>query len=282
MKTLIITILTVAVLFAFYIKKRSFALWSADPFGECQIEELKSEDGEFFINYSVYTHKKKPSKKNMLILPPTGGKNIIDEGYALSLCRAGFKVYILEDWKNIKDYELDYKIHQVYQTRTQKAFGKMIDIIGGENIGVLGSSAGGINFAVTLGTEPVAKKISAFFSIVSGMPLCKVIANSEEKGLKGIREERFEKTDVSDMKEYEKRLCAAVDWSISKKLPEGMAYGAIISTRDVTVSTRFQLEMTENFKPTVLIKSNRSHFYTVVTSYFFYKSRIIDFFKKNT
>jgi|GEM_PF-1872490 len=279
MKTLIFIVLTVALALVLYFKKRSVALWTADPMGDCQIEETKFEEDDFFINYSVYTHKKNPSNKSLLVLPPTGGKNIIDEGYALSLCRAGFKVYILEDWKNIKEYELAYSIHQTYQTKTQKAFGKIIELMDSEKIGVLGTSAGGINFAVTLGTEKIAKKVAAYFTIVSGMPLCKVIANSDEKGLKGIRDERFEKTDIANMKDYEQNICDAVDWEIPKVLPEGTAYGAIVSTNDVTVSTRFQLEMVENYKPIILIKSEFNHFNTVVLSYFFHKAKVVEFFK---
>jgi len=281
MKTLFVTILTLVLVSILYAKKRTFGLWTADPYGECQIEELKFEDGDFYINYSVYNHKKNPPTKTMLVLPPTGGKNIIDEGYALGLCRAGFKTYILEDWDNIKEYELDYSIHQTYQSKTQKAFTKMIEVIDENKIGVLATSAGGVNFSVTLGNPVLSKKIGAFFTIVAGAPLCKVIANSEEKGLKGIRELRFEKTDVSNMKDYEANVCEAVDWEIPEALPEGIAYGAIVSTKDVTVSTRFQLEMVENFKPTLLIKSDRNHFYTVVMSYVLYKNRVVEFFKKN-
>lgn len=281
MKTLILTILAVALVFVVYFKKRSIALWAADPFNVCEIKDFKSEDEDFYIKYSTYSQKKKATKASMLVLPPTGGKNIIDEGYALGLCRAGFKVYILEDWKNIKDYELEYSIHQTYQTRTQKAFDKMVEVMDGDKIGVLGTSAGGINFAVTLGNAVVAKKVAAFFTIVSGMPLCKVIAHSNEKGLKGIRDLRFEKTNLSTMAEYEKKVCDAVSWTIPKALPEKTAYGAIVSSDDVTVSTKFQLEMVQNYKPKLLIQTNHNHFYTIVASYFLHKAKIVEFFKTN-
>jgi len=279
---MIILIISLFVLSMLYIKKRSIALWTADPMGQCLVEDVKygekSED-DFYINYSVYSHKKSPAKKSILVIPPTGGKNIIDEGYALNLCRRGFKVYILEGWKNIKEYELDYSIHQIYQDRTQRAFVKMVEVMDGDKVGVLGTSAGGINFSVSLGNKFVAQKVDAFFSIVAGTPLCKVIASSHEKGLKGIRELRFEKTDVASMEQYEKNICGVLKWRSPERLPGGVAYGAIVSMKDVTVATEYQLEMVENYQPKTLIKSNLNHFRTVVSSYFLHKKAILEFFE---
>ena len=148
-----------------------------------------------------------------------------------------------------------------------------------KRVGVLGTSAGGINFNVSLGREEITSRVNAFFNIVSGASLCKLLANAGEKGLKNLREQRFEKFKIKSMKEYEDKLCGAFNWEIPKVAPKNVKIASIISLKDDTVSTKFQIEMVEDFKPLFVVESNFNHFYTVVTSYLFHKKKIFKFFE---
>jgi hypothetical protein len=270
-----------------FIKRREIALWTADPLVRCVVLDETSDNSGENISYSRYTLKNEAKKKNkaLLILPPTGGKNIIDEGYALNFCRRGFDVFILErSWETSGYSSLDFNIHQDYQTKIQKAFRSMImtiDKMGYSKLNVLGTSAGSIDMNVTLGIPEVASKISSYFNIVAGVGLCEIIATTGEKGLRALRKRRMKELNIGSMKDYQDKICDALKWQSAQTLPEHIKFGAIISMKDETVATKFQLEMVERYKPSVLVKSDFNHFYTVVSSYFLHKYKIINFFKKD-
>ena len=63
---------------------------------DCFFEEKRIDEEDFFVQTRFYPFS--GSQKSILIIPPTGGTNLIDRSYARHLCAAGHNVYILDRW----------------------------------------------------------------------------------------------------------------------------------------------------------------------------------------
>lgn len=263
------------------VRKPGFAL---DPLRKCNVKsyvEISDEDPDFKIKITKFESKETKPKRAILLLPPTGGKNIIDLGYAYMFCKKGFNVHILESWsgdRGVEDYVLDFGIHQRYMTKTQKGIELALKKMDYESIGVLGTSAGAINFSVALGNEYTLSKVDSFFGIVGAMPLCKVLARAGEQGLKKVREGRFKEFGFKSLAEYENKICSVLDSKIPGVLSEKIRYGSIIATKDTTVPYELQLKQIEDWKPKFSKKLDTSHVGAVVQAFLFHRKKILNFF----
>ncbi len=285
MKTISLSIFCVFFIFAllFIVRGRKLFL---DPVMQCQLVEksYKSENKKNFeISTTHYSLRKKDgkSKRAILLLPPTGGRNIIDEGYAYMFCKQGFDVVILEDWtgdRGVEDYVLDFGIHQRYMTRTQEAIELVLRNMDYDDIGVLGTSAGAINFSVSLQNEFVQSKVKSFFNIVGGMPLCHVIATAGEKGLEKVRAGRFKEFNFKNMAEYTNKICSVLSWDVPETIPDDIKFGMFLAKKDDTVPYALQKKQEANWRPRVKKELNSNHIRTVIKSYLFHRKEILNFF----
>lgn len=245
-----------------------------DPFSKCRIKSRSLTSKDFKVSFSEYTNKQGSNGKALLVLPPTGGKNIIDKGYASLFCKGGYTVYIMEHWTGDDEYSEDLKIHERYQNRFQKAVSLMLQAIGERKIGVLGASAGAINFSVTMNIPKEINKVTAFMGIVSGGPLCKVIAHTEEKALKLVREKRMENLNINNIEDYENKICSNLDWQIAEEKPKHLKVGLIIATEDKTILTKHQEFQAAALNPELLIKVEADHRDAIIRSFLFERNRI--------
>lgn len=270
-----------AVLLVTMIFKESLQDLVLDPSSDCLISTEHIKAGELQLRYSTYTNRKVETDKALLLLPPTGGKNIIDKGYAAYFCKAGYKVYIMENWTGLNEYSEDLKIHERYQNRFQKSVALTLSLIEEEKIGVLGASAGAINFSVTLGIPKVVQKVQAFVGIVSGGPLCKVIAQTREKALKKVREVRMKNLNIKTIEEYEAAICSNLSWKAAEKKPEHLKLGLISATKDITVLSEHQEFQIEKLNPDFLRRIDSGHIGAIIRSFLFYKKSIKTFFDES-
>lgn len=256
-----------------------------DPFGKCVVSKhtfYSEKDKDFFIKSSLYSLNNKKSNKTILLLPPTGGENILDVGYAYSLCKEGFNVFSLREWskeRGKKDYALDLNVHQRYMTRTQKAIELSLKHINEKKIGVLGTSSGAINFSVALGSTNVSSKVKAFFNIVGGAPLCDIIARAGESALSDVREKRFKVFRFKNESEYIDTICSKVTWTIPKTKPTNTEFAMVLASQDTTVPYDLQEKLRSWWKPKEVKTQPHGHLFAIVKTFFTEKKRIIDFFK---
>jgi hypothetical protein len=278
MKKILPSLFTV---FSFLPSKASagFTDFLLDPFGRCKVnEKIQSQNEEVSYSYTTYENKSKSSKRAVLILPPTGGKNIIDRGYAAMFCKKGFKVYILESWSGIEQEGIAFDLHQKYQTSAQKAIFGVLTQISEEKISVMGTSAGAINFSVSLTIPEVTQKVSEFFSIVSGGPLCKVIASAGEEGLREVRKKRMQKFNIQSFEVYEDKICKNLDWDTAKKKPDHMRVASVVALNDETVLTQFQKQLAKELDPELTLELDTGHRGAVIKTFLFHRKKVLKFF----
>ena len=281
---LIFTTLFLGFFTLLYFKGTKF---SFDPLNVCSVADqtyISKKENKFFIKAKIYSLKNKKTDKAILLLPPTGGENMLDVGYAYSLCKEGFKVFTLTHWteeRGSKDYTVDFKVHQRYMTRTQKAIDLILEQIKESKIGVLGTSSGAINFSVALGEKKVSDRVAAFYNIVGGAPLCNVIARAGESALSDVRKKRFKMFNFKNTQAYVKKICSIVSWKIPHSRPPGVSFSMVLASKDKTVPYDLQQNLKDWWKPTIYRIEPHGHLFVIVKTFLTQKSNVVEFFKKN-
>ena len=255
------------------------ALFAEEAPCKARVNTLVNNNFEVII-HEYASHKNSKNKQAIIIIPPTGGKNFIDSNFAKYFCRNGIDSYILVNHTDDDEYNTDLEIHNRIMVRSQKALLMIFNSLKGYDIGLLATSAGGIIANIGMGVPDITQRISSYFSIVSGTPLCSIIAYAGEKTLKKVRKIRKEKYNFKSDEEYEKASCKAVTWKVPDKLPAHIKFGTITSNDDMTVLSKYQKRLVDNWKPKVNYELSTGHILTVIRSYYFYKSDILSFFKK--
>lgn len=245
----------------------------------CQIENLKSHDGDFAVD-TLFYHSEKPSEKTILIMPPTGGTNYIDKRYAKNFCGAGFDVYILNSWSGMDDSSIDLELHQRAYIRAQKAVSFVLKQVSSPFIGMLGTSLGGLHAAVSASFQP---RISALFIIVAGAPITEVITTSDEKEMQDLFAARQKKYGFKDRNEN-RRALEKVFTMEPMGLGDGYknkVIGMSVATADSTVPTLNQEKLAAYLKPKKIITLSSSHFWGIVKTWLFHSDEILVFFEEN-
>ena len=238
---------------------------------------LGSED----FKVEVTSYLVSSSKKHVIIMPPTGGSNVLDRSWARNLHAEGFNAHIVERWTLFDEFSLDLGLHQRLYGRSQKAIGLVLDHLqGAEYIGMLGTSIGGIFTAMAMG---IHDRIDAAFVITAGANMGVMIANSDQEAMVDLWEKRRTQMNLPDKKTYSELLRAKIEYD-PLQLPrkfEGKDLGMIIATQDTTVPTENQRSLKEFWKPKTVIELSNNHFWAIVKSWLFDSAKVVEFFKES-
>lgn len=235
--------------------------------------------GDFRVQVSYY-RSAAPGKRTILIMPPTGGNNVLDRSYARTFRSSGFDVYILNRWTGDDEYDLELGIHERLYERTQKAISLVLaEIPEGEPVGILGTSVGAIFTATAMG---VHDRLKAAFLITGGAPIASVIVGSDQMAMTDAKMKRFKEFGFTSDREYLEALDPEIHLD-PFKLPRkfaGKELGMIISEKDTTVPGEFQMKLKELWQPRTVYRFHDNHFVTILKSWFWHRKNIVKFFKK--
>lgn len=247
---------------------------------DCFSQELISLGGDDF-KVKVTSYLNPSSKRHIIILPPTGGSNILDRSWARNFRAQGFNAHIIERWTLFDEFSLDLGLHQRLYGRSQKAIGMVLDHLkGAEYIGLLGTSIGGIFTAMAMG---IHDRIDGAFVITAGANMGVMIANSDQEAMVDLWEKRRTQMNLPDKKIYSELLRAKIEYD-PLQLPrkfKGKDLGMIIATEDTTVPTENQMSLKELWKPKTVIEFSNNHFWAIVKSWFWDSGKVITFFKES-
>lgn len=241
----------------------------------CKMEQIELPANRVEIGFY---RSVQPGQKSVLIIPPTGGENILDRSYASNLCETGFDVYLLKHWNNDADQNVDLGIHQRAYDSVQKAIAETIQQIRSPFIGILGTSVGAIHAASAMSIHP---RLDAGFVIVGGAPVANVIAMTDQKDLADARKIRYKMFSFKSDADY----ISALDKEIQTdpfKLPRGFrgkTLGMVISSQDTMVAYEFQVRLKDLWQPETLIELKNGHFFAILKTWVFYKLDIVQFFR---
>ncbi len=154
------------------------------------------------ISVNFYKSSLEKSRKAVIIVPPTGGVNILDQGYANKLCSNGISVALLNDWEHQLETSFDFKMHDNGALRYLSAIRHTIEFLEHRSltsIGLLGTSIGAIGGALAFGVD---ERISAGAFIVGSGRFADVVAYSDEKGATQLRKLRMKQLNLKTIELY--------------------------------------------------------------------------------
>lgn len=245
----------------------------------CDPSQRLFSDHEFQVRVSEYVAPK--SNKHVLIIPPTGGRNYLDESYAQNLCEAGMTAKILEGWTGDDEYNLELSIHQRFYARALRAVSIVIKNLPPETkIGILGTSVGALHASIAIG---LLDRIQTGFFITGGADIAEIIVDSNQEIMKTAREKRNALYGFKTRDDYLNSLRPMIklDPILMPTRYLDKRSGMVISTGDQTVPSKNQMLLKNILKPKKTIEFESDHFWSIVKAWLFYRKDITQFFSEN-
>lgn len=227
----------------------------------------------------------------VVMLPPTGGKNLLDRQMAGTFCSERIAAAILEDdfarlvyqAKNDllppEDHERSY-YRTVAAVKAMMALGQQDPNILPDKFGVFGVSLGGILGAFTMTTQ---EAISAGYFIVAGGDVPAILAVSAQEDVTRVRNKRMREQGFKEHSEYEKFLRDYISLDPLDMAPTMLpdTLRMVIARRDKTVPTPNQVELHRAYGEPEASYYNQDHVETVIDSLLMggARLRVVDFFK---
>lgn len=262
---------------------RSLALCQLKDIGITAKDPLTEEMGTTNARaYLPLQYNNEGAEKTIILLPPTGGENILDRGYANYLCFKGFRTIILQNWPGDGETTIDLGMHDKGAIRSLAAIRRIVDYVKpnrDSQIGILGTSIGAVSSALALGFD---KRINVAALIVGGIGMAEIIAQSDESGASKLRASRMAALKFKSQEEYMAALKSAIhiepglfhDYTGEKKVL------SFIGAADTTVPTKNQMDLSQAFKANAITyKGNHSD--TIFHVFCNYRKTIFDFFASN-
>lgn len=239
------------------------------------------------IRLTTFVRKLSESKaqdlKTVIVMPPTGGVNALDWGYAAHLCANGLRAAVITYWDFDTLNEIDMNMHDRGALRALSAVRHVIEYLAPKRpkqLGMLGTSVGAISSALVTGYE---RRVSAAALIVGGGGMPGIIAKSTESHLAKLREERMAHFQFESIDAYQNALGQAVkiepldfvNFSGKKNI------WMMIATKDVTVPTENQWALYKAFgsQPGAL-QFEGDHLQTILRTSAVHPLTIVNFFKR--
>lgn len=263
---------------------------STHSFAFCKLNQVEVEglDPILKTNRKIQIKDYRPSKgdtnaKTILLLPPTGGENVLDNTYANHFCFRGFRVVLLVSWDHQLESSVDPKMHDRGAIRAAAAIRHTMEFINPKRntqVGIMGTSVGAISSALGFVLD---QRIAAGFFIVGGVGMSEIIGESTEKNLTVLRDQRLKQYNLKNVDEYREFLAdkITIDPIDFAQDVNGRPVGFIMANQDITVPTKNQQLFVDNFRPKTLIQKDGDHFKVILKSAATLKEEITDFFKAN-
>jgi hypothetical protein len=221
------------------------------------------------------------SFSTVLVVPPTGGENLIDRGYSKQLCAHGMRAAILESWGNDTTREMDLGTYDRAALRTLAAAEHLIEYLKPRGkIGILGTSLGAIQSAFILGYD---ERISTSVLVVGGENLPEIISASDDSSVAKVRNQQMEAGHYRSVEDFERALDGAIQIEPSTfedfSGPKNVAF--YVATEDTTVPTKNQYKLVHAFHGSDVTFTAANHFTTILRTYAEHAATVVKFFGDN-
>lgn len=236
----------------------------------------------------AYCPKQNPGdiSPQIVILPPTGGRNFADRTLAATLCQAGLRVFIL-DYAQGSGLTTDLGIHD---RLTREVIGELNQFLvqNPAPTVLVGSSLGAMYASTAFGLGraghpefPEMRRIVGVVMTAGGGPLAKVLIQSEQSAVQQQRDLRMRGSGYRDLAGYESALIAAIQIDpLALARPE--CAGRVLmfnSTNDETVPSGAQEKLWRAWGSPQVQRFGTGHIATIVRVSFYWGGPIADFVK---
>jgi hypothetical protein len=225
------------------------------------------------------------SRRAVIIMPPTGGENVIDQSYANMLCSRGIRAVIVRSFELFPEDGVDLKMYDIEALRSLAAIRQTAEYLertGTTSIGLLGTSLGAVQGAFGV---MVDDRINTATLIVGGLGLARIAAASEEPAQAELRRIRMDMWNLNQDQYLEKLMRSihvdAVPYSDDPTLAQRKKVLSIVAVGDTYVPTETQMRLYNVWGRQPLITMKRGHISTVMRSAFLHAMEIYSFFDQN-
>jgi hypothetical protein len=225
------------------------------------------------------------STRAVIIMPPTGGENVIDQYYANLLCSKGIRAVIVSSFELFPEDGIDLKMYDTEALRSLAAIRQTAEYLqrtGAKSIGLLGTSLGAIQGAFGVMADD---RINTATLIVGGLGLAQIASASQEPEQAELRQARMEMWKLNQAQYAEKmRLAIHVDafaYEGDPTLATRKKVLSIVALDDSYVPTANQMRLYHVWGDQQLITMKREHVSTVMRSALMHAMEIFDFFDAN-
>lgn len=221
--------------------------------------------------------------KSVIVMPPTGGVNVLDWAYAARLCVSGFRTAVVTNWDFDTFNELDMGMHDRGALRALAAIRHTIEFLNPKRprqLGIFGTSVGAISSVMATGYDA---RISAAALIVGGGGLREIIARSTEQHLSDLRKQRMAAFNLTSVDAYQQMLSPHINIEpldfIGLSGPKNI--WMMIATKDDTVPTANQMKLYQAYgRPGNSLSYPSDHLGTILYTSANEGAKIINFFQR--
>ncbi len=221
------------------------------------------------------------SNRAVIIMPPTGGENVLDDKYANQLCSRGLRVVIVQSFEVLPDSNIDLGMYDRDALRSLIAIRQTVDFLtatGSHSIGILGTSLGALQASLATAVD---SRISTATFIAGGLGLAAIIAKSNEPANAQLREIRLQKYNISQ-EQYEQSLNRAIHIDVAPFLDPSLAKTkkvlCVVAMNDTYVPTPTQFKLYDAFGRQGVITFEMDHVAAIEHAATFKSLAIINFF----
>ena len=230
-------------------------------------------------------YESKGSTRAVIIMPPTGGENLIDQNYGNIFCSQGIRTVIVRSFELFPEEGVDLNMYDIEALRSLAAIRQTAEYLqrtGAKSIGLLGTSLGAIQGAFGV---MVDDRINTATFIVGGLGLAQIAAASEEPEqaqLRGIRMDMWKLNSA----QYAEKLrqsshVDAVPFADDPTLAQRKKVLSIVAIGDTYVPTANQYRLYNVWGQQQIITMKLDHVSAVVTTALKHSTEIFDFFDAN-
>ena len=223
--------------------------------------------------------------RTIIVVPPTGGVNNLDEGYSSTFCTEGFRVLLVYGWEfDDSSLGLELETQNIASLRALVALKHVVEYANPtreKQLGVFGTSLGGLMASLLVGED---RRVAAAGLVVAGGIMPEIVAHTDEKNMSRLREARFRAYGYRDEMEYEAALRQVMRYD-NQDLAQYTGAKPIwmsIALEDTKVPTKnqFDLQRAWNTRAEDTMRVSGSHVEVIMRTFFAYRNDVTKFFQR--
>lgn len=217
----------------------------------------------------------------ILLFPPTGGENFMDDQYAANLCIQGFQVALMQRWDGDTDLDIDLGTFDRVALRTIAASEHVLEYLKPRReVGILGTSLGAIEASAVMGYD---SRIKVGVLIVGGASLYDVVAHTDQEEFADLRNKQMAANGLKTTAEYEVALKNAIkiDNGVFAQWSGPKTISFYMGTEDTTVPTNDQKHLASLYSHAQVVEYPADHVDTIVHTFVSDSWQIPAFFQRN-
>ena len=240
------------------------------------VDPVTEGNWEILVDEWLHRDPTKRINRAAIVVPPTGGVNVLDESWSKQFCKKGAHTVLIRTWTGDLETGLDPNVHDRGSLRGIAAIRQTMTFLKNHSkVSIFGTSLGAILAAMATGLEP---RIDQAVFLVAGGSITEILTYSDQELLVDMRARRkkaFQLRTDTDYRQFllERLKLEALDFAqpdANKKLT------FLIGMEDTTVPTFSQIALWEAWGKPKRYDLDSAHFGSILKAWTWYSDEVIE------